>query len=61
MQHTPPDAFSLLLVILIMLNGFAFLVKGKDGVIKMNRWLVKQMRRVFGAAIIWFGTLLRGH
>lgn len=50
----------LLMAILVMMNGFAFLTFGQKGVMKLNLWLLRAARRGIGNFITFVGKVIRG-
>ena len=49
----------LLLVSLLMANAFAMIIGGPKAAGKVNRWVLKQFRNLFGGILIWFGRQIK--
>ncbi|NQV93277.1 hypothetical protein HQ403_02135 [Candidatus Kaiserbacteria bacterium] len=45
----------LLLMSIIMANGFAMIIGGPKAVGRLNRWLLKKTRNLIGGILTWIG------
>jgi hypothetical protein len=57
-QNELTQLMSLLLVMWIMIAGFAFIIQGPKGVATVNSWLIKIVRRMVGRTIVTIGQTI---
>lgn len=54
-----PNVFGLIIVIWLMITGLAFIVRGPNGALAVNRWAVREILRLIGGTLVWLGNQIR--
>lgn len=56
-----PSFFQLILTLLILVYGLAYLLRRDAGIRLVNKTIVRLFRNTLGGALEWIGKKIRGH